>query len=303
MQIIIISSNNKRHQHWQLGRARLLLLTVFLLSLFAASAYSVISWLNPPAPSDKNSYFPTAQLLSQQLVPPIISDNTTENEAIEGFYAQQLGGLQAEAIRLKMLSQRLAEVAGFELTDFDLDLAPGMGGVEQNGEWLTSKEFEQGLLNLNEEFAKQYDTLSALQDYLLTTDNITSAIPLGRPVKDGWVSSFYGYRVDPFHGRKTFHNGIDIAGKTGSPVYAVADGIVSWAGMRGGYGGLVEIDHGNGYVTRYAHNKSIEVKAGDKLSKGDVIALLGSTGRSTGPHVHYEVLKDGKSVNPHNYID
>lgn len=303
MQIIIISSNNKRHQHWQLGRARLLLLTVFLLSLFAASAYSVISWLNPPAPSDKNSYSPTAQLLSQQLVPPIISDNTTENEAIEGFYAQQLGGLQAEAIRLKMLSQRLAEVAGFELTDFDLDLAPGMGGVEQNGEWLTSKEFEQGLLNLNEEFAKQYDTLSALQDYLLTTDNITSAIPLGRPVKDGWVSSFYGYRVDPFHGRKTFHNGIDFAGKTGSPVYAVADGIVSWAGMRGGYGGLVEIDHGNGYVTRYAHNKSIEVKAGDKLSKGDVIALLGSTGRSTGPHVHYEVLKDGKSVNPHNYID
>lgn len=303
MQIIIISSNNKRHQHWQLGRTRLLLLTGFLLSLIAVSSYSVIYWLNPPAPSNPNNYFPTAQLLSQELIPPIISDNTTENEAIEGFYAQQLGGLQAEAIRLKMLSQRLAEVAGFELTDFDLDLTPGVGGIEQNGEWLTSKEFEQGLLNLNEEFAKQYDTLSALQDYLITTDNITSAIPMGRPVKDGWLSSFYGYRVDPFSGRKAFHNGIDFAGKTGSPVYAVADGIVSWAGMRGGYGGLVEIDHGNGYVTRYAHNKSIEVKTGDRLAKGDVIALLGSTGRSTGPHVHYEVLKDGKAVNPYNYID
>jgi len=303
MQIIIISSNNKRHQHWQLGRTRLLLLIGFLLSLSAVSAYSVISWLSPPAPSTPTSYFPTAQLLSQELAPPIISDNTTQNETIEGFYAQQLGGLQAEAIRLKMLSQRLAEVAGFELTDFDLDLAPGMGGIEQNGEWLTSKEFEQGLLNLNEEFAKQYDTLSALQEYLLTTDNITSAIPLGRPIKDGWVSSFYGARVDPFSGRKAFHNGIDFAGKTGSNVYAVSDGIVSWAGTRGDYGELVEIDHGNGYVTRYAHNKAIKVKVGDRLAKGDVIALLGSTGRATGPHVHYEVLKDGKSVNPYNYID
>lgn len=303
MQIIIISSNNKRHQHWQLGRTRLLLLAGFLLSLIAVSSYSVIYWLNPPAPSNPINYFPTAQLLSQELIQPVISDNTTENEAIEGFYAQQLGGLQAEAIRLKMLSQRLAEVAGFELTDFDLDVTPGVGGIEQNAEWLTSKEFELGLLNLNEEFAKQYDTLSALQEYLLTTDNITSAIPMGRPVKDGWLSSFYGYRVDPFNGRKAFHSGIDFAGKTGSPVYAVADGIVSWAGMRGGYGGLVEIDHGNGYVTRYAHNKSIEVKTGDRLVKGDVIALLGSTGRSTGPHVHYEVLKDGKAVNPYNYID
>lgn len=302
MQIIIISSDNKGHRQWHLGRTRITVLIVMLLTLIVGSSYAAIHWLNPPSAFDSTDHFPTAQLLTQDLTLKV-SENTTENEAIEGFYAQQLGGLQAEAIRLKMLSQRLAEVAGFELGDFDLDLSPGRGGIEQKGEWLSHSEFEQSLLNLNEDFAHQYNALSALQDYLLTNDNITAAIPTGRPIKDGWVSSFYGYRVDPFNGKKAFHGGIDFAGKTGSNVYAVADGIVSWAGMRNGYGGLVEIDHGNGYVTRYAHNKSIEVKAGDRLAKGDVIALLGSTGRSTGPHVHYEVLKDGKPVNPYNYID
>ena len=109
--------------------------------------------------------------------------------------------------------------------------------------------------------------------------------------------------MDPFNGKKVFHDGIDFAGKTGSSVHSVADGIVSWAGMKGGYGGLIEIDHGNGYMTRYAHNKTLKVYSGDRVVKGDVLALMGSTGRSTGPHVHFEVLKDGKPVNPYNYID
>ncbi|MAK66956.1 MAG: peptidase M23 [Methylophaga sp.] len=253
--------------------------------------------------TEDSKFFPTAQLLSPQTAPHSISDDTTANEEIQGFYAQQLGGLQAEAIRLKMLSQRLAEIAGFELSDFDLEFSPGIGGIEKSGDWLSNAEFEESLVKLSQDFANQQDTLTALQDYLITNDNITGAIPTGRPVQDGWISSFYGYRVDPFNGKKAFHDGIDFAGKTGSAVISVADGIVSWAGMRGGYGGLVEIDHGNGYVTRYAHNKSLEVNTGDRVSKGDVIALMGSTGRSTGPHVHFEVLRDGKSVNPFNYIE
>lgn len=303
MQIIIIPTDNAghRHRHWHLSRTRLTLLGVLLIAAIAGSTYSVMNWLNPPAPSD-NALFPTTQLLTPAIHQPI-STNTTENEVLEGFYAQQLGGLQAEAIRLKMLSQQLAQVAGFDTSEFDFDIGPGMGGIEHDASLLTSEELEQGIVSLNEEFASQQDTLVALQDYFLTTDSITAAIPTGRPVDDGWISSFYGYRTDPFSGKRVFHDGIDIAGKTGTSVKNVADGIVSWAGMKGGYGGLVEIDHGNGYMTRYAHNKTLKVKAGDRVAKGDVLALMGSTGRSTGPHVHFEILKDGKSVNPHNYID
>ena len=302
MQIIIIPANNAGHKHWHLSRTRLTLLGALLIAAIVGSTYATMNWLNPPAPSD-GMHFPTAQLLTTPAIHQPVSIDTTQNEALEGFYAQQLGGLQAEAIRLKMLSQRLAEVAGFDTSEFDFDIGPGMGGIEHDASLLTSEELEKGIASLNEEFASQQDTLAALQEYLLTSENITAAIPTGRPIKDGWISSFYGYRVDPFNGKKVSHDGIDFAGKTGSSVHSVADGIVSWAGMKGGYGGLIEIDHGNGYMTRYAHNKTLKVKSGDRVAKGDVLALMGSTGRSTGPHVHFEVLKDGKPVNPYNYID
>lgn len=301
MQIIIIPTNNAGHKQWHLSRMRLIMLGAMMIAAIAGSTYAVMNWLNPPAPSDNYS-FPTSQFLTPAIHQPI-STNTTENEALEGFYAQQLGGLQAEAIRLKMLSQRLAEVAGFDISEFDFDIGAGMGGIEHDASLLTSEELEKGIASLNEEFASQQDTLVALQEYFLTTDSITAAIPTGRPVEDGWVSSFYGYRIDPFNGKKVFHDGIDIAGKTGTSVKNAADGIVTWAGIKGGYGGLVEVDHGNGYITRYAHNKTLKVKVGDRVAKGDVLALMGSTGRSTGSHVHFEILKDGKSVNPHNYID
>lgn len=306
MQIIIISADNTGHKHWHLSRAVLMLLTVFILAVTIITTITAMQYLEEkttPTMTEDSKFFPTAQLLTTNTSPYSISEDTTQNEAIQGFYAQQLGGLQAEAIRLKMLSQRLAEIAGFELSEFDLEFAPGMGGVEKSGDWLSPAEFEESLVQLSQDFADQQNTLTALQEYLITNDNIAGAIPAGRPVSDGWISSFYGYRVDPFNGKKAFHDGIDFAGKTGSSVIAVADGIVSWAGMRGGYGGLVEIDHGNGYITRYAHNKSLEVATGDRVNKGDVIALMGSTGRSTGPHVHFEVLRDGKSVNPFNYIE
>lgn len=305
MQIIIISADNIGHKHWHISRMHLVLFIALLLALTIISTVSVKNYMNSTdnPTTEESTYFPTAQLFSAQPSPYQISENTTENETMQGFYAQQLGGLQAEAIRLKMLSQRLAEIAGFELTEFDLEFAPGIGGIETNGEWLSNAEFEEELVRLSQDFAEQKDTLSALQEYLITNDNITGAIPSGRPVEEGWISSFYGYRIDPFNGKKVFHGGLDFAGKPGSAVISVADGIVSWAGMRSGYGGLVEIDHGNGYLTRYAHNKSLEVAVGDRVSKGDVIALLGSTGRSTGPHVHFEVLRDGKLVNPVNYIE
>ena len=127
-------------------------------------------------------------------------------------------------------------------------------------------------------------------------------MPSGRPVEEGWLSSTYGKRSDPFTGKPDFHPGLDFAGRKGSEVVAVADGVVIWSGPRGGYGNMVEIDHGHGYVTRYGHNEKNLVKVGDTVKKGQEIALMGSTGHSTGPHVHFEVLHNGKTVNPARFI-
>jgi murein DD-endopeptidase MepM/ murein hydrolase activator NlpD len=144
--------------------------------------------------------------------------------------------------------------------------------------------------------------LRVLEDLLLASKLQKEVRPSGWPVDSGWISSGYGWRTDPFTGLYAQHMGIDFAAQDGSDVLSVATGIVTDAGERSGYGQLVEINHGNGYVTRYGHNEEILVKVGDKVNKGQRIALMGSTGRSTGPHVHFEVLYNGSVVNPEQYI-
>lgn len=301
MQVIIISSNSKTHKHWHLTRSKLLVLAAVLVSLVSISSYSFANWMhNNAKPAQFN---PTPSLSSSSTFTPSDDVQVSEDDAtVTDFYARQLGGLQAETIRLRMFSERLAEIAGFDSAAFSLDEHPALGGIDQDGMPLSSEALDRGIQSLSDELRTHEEALAALEQYLLTEDTIAASIPTGKPVEDGWVSSFYGYRIDPFNGKKTFHDGLDIAAKSGSDVMAVADGIVTWVGERGGYGGLVEVDHGNGYVTRYAHNKTIKVKKGDRVSKGETLALMGSTGRSTGPHVHFEVLRDGQHVNPYNFI-
>jgi murein DD-endopeptidase MepM/ murein hydrolase activator NlpD len=127
--------------------------------------------------------------------------------------------------------------------------------------------------------------------------------PDGRPVVEGYISSYYGERQDPFNGHEAMHKGVDFAGVMGSQVVAVAAGVVTRAEGQAGYGNLVEINHGNGFVTRYGHNQKVLVGVGDTVVRGQSIALMGSTGRSTGPHVHFEVLRNGRQVNPIAFVD
>jgi murein DD-endopeptidase MepM/ murein hydrolase activator NlpD len=144
--------------------------------------------------------------------------------------------------------------------------------------------------------------LGMLEQQLLGSELIEESRPSGRPVKKGWISSFYGKRTDPFSGKKSYHRGMDFAGKKGAEVYAVAAGVVERSKKVAGFGNVVEIRHPDGYTTLYGHNDENLVKEGDVVSKGQLIALLGNTGRSSGPHVHFEVHKDGKIVDPRRYI-
>lgn len=241
------------------------------------------------------------EMVSIQAVTVEKKEPASESE-LQDYYAQRLGKLQAESIRLKALAGKIAKKAGIDTEIFLLEDHPAQGGFELEGKSISKENFQQELELLQGDFNTQNVNLAMLQDFYLTSESIQSAIPQGSPSKEGWISSYYGKRIDPFNGKKVFHHGLDIAGRQGSDVLAVADGMISWTGKRSGYGQLIEIDHGNGYITRYAHNKELIVKVGDRVKKGQPVALMGSTGRSTGPHVHFEVLRDGKTINPYGFV-
>ena len=294
MQVIIISPKYATHQHWQVSPARLKLMAASALIVILSLSYSAYKLFDVT---------PEITPLLNVVTPVATKADDAEKVQREAYYAKRIGTLQAELIRLKVLTTKLASMSGLDLTTSELHSTPAQGGLAlQEGEAFTAEDFESYFSQLEGSFDSQSLELEQLQDYLITSDNIKSSLPSGRPIKDGWLSSYYGNRIDPFDGKKVFHHGLDFAGKAGSEVIAVADGIVSWHGTRGGYGEMIDINHGNGYQTRYAHNKKLVVKLGDRIKKGQAIALMGSTGRSTGPHVHFEVLKDGKTVNPYDFI-
>jgi murein DD-endopeptidase MepM/ murein hydrolase activator NlpD len=216
----------------------------------------------------------------------------------------RIGQMQAQMLRLNALGGRLVNQSDLDKDEFDFSAIPAVGGPEDiaNLQSVPLTDFLSMLDQLETEMEDREEKLSVLEQLLMNRSLSERVMPSGRPVEEGWLSSRYGKRNDPFTGKQDFHSGLDFAGKKGSEVVAVADGVVSWAGKKSGYGQLIEINHGNGYATRYGHNQSHLVKVGDTVKKGQQIALMGSTGRSTGPHVHFEVLHHGKKVNPSGFI-
>ena len=163
-------------------------------------------------------------------------------------------------------------------------------------------EIVESMQSLDEQLVNREAQLNVLESVMMGQNLKERVYPQGRPVKSGWISSYFGRRTDPFTGKPANHTGIDFAGKHGDPVLAVADGVVTWSADRFGYGVMVEINHGNGYATRYAHNDENLVEVGDEVRKGQAVARMGQTGRATGPNLHFEVLKNGRRVNPVNFI-
>lgn len=227
-----------------------------------------------------------------------------ETEAHVNALAQRLGLLQAHVNRLDALGNRLVQTAGLDEDEFNFSAAPGLGGPPQADaeSALVSTAIETALDRLAGRLADRETQLKVLGQLIISHKVHDAVQPSGLPVDKGWLSSRYGKRTDPFSGKKEFHKGMDFAGRRGSDVIAVASGIVTWAGPRAGYGKLVEIDHGNQLVTRYGHNAKVTVQVGARVKKGQLIAKIGSSGRSTGPHLHFEVLENGKHVNPAKYL-
>lgn len=219
---------------------------------------------------------------------------------------RKLAELQVRVTRLDALGTHLTALAGLEGGEFNFSTEPALGGplvlaraeVEPNLPASLEASFDLFSATLDDR-STQMDVLAGL---VFDAEAQAEAIPAGRPVTSGWLSSSYGYRSDPFTGKQTWHQGIDFAGSAGDQVIAVASGVVSWSGERTGYGTLVEVAHGDGLVTRYGHNSENLVEVGDLVRQGDAIALMGNSGRSTGPHVHFEVFKHGRAVDPSTYV-
>jgi murein DD-endopeptidase MepM/ murein hydrolase activator NlpD len=181
-----------------------------------------------------------------------------------------------------------------------------MGGpedVEGQGGSARIPDITRQIDDLQRKLEQRDGQLLALENVILSRTLTEAVRPEGRPVLEGYISSPFGGRADPFDGHEAVHRGVDIAGQMGSEVLAVATGVVTRAGPASGYGNLVEINHGSGYSTRYGHNQEVLVTVGDTVTRGQLIARMGSTGRSTGPHVHFEVLRNGQQVDPLLFID
>lgn len=221
-----------------------------------------------------------------------------------GTLNKQLADLNARLIRLESLGDSLVNVSALDKSDFDFSMPVAIGGLATSGsEKMSWTQLSDDIVSFSQLLKRREIELKVL-DSVLFGQRLKDKSELGGyPVDGGWTSSAYGQRVDPFKGVKAWHAGVDITSKDErAKVQALANGVVTYSGERSGYGKMVEINHANGYVSRYAHHRELLVSPGSIVKKGDAIGIMGDTGRSTGPHVHLEVQKNGKNINPARFL-
>lgn len=219
--------------------------------------------------------------------------------------AVRLGQMQAQLMRLDALGERLSALAGIKPQEFRMNALPGLGGALPTSipaQDLSMDELSGQLDALSKHMENRYDYMGILENRLFDARVKKKLMPTVKPVDVAWNASSFGWRIDPFTGQKAMHEGIDFLVDTGTPVHAAAAGLVVVARFHPQYGYMIDIDHGNDFTTRYAHNSKLRVKAGDLVQRGAIIAMSGSTGRSTGPHVHFEVRLKGVAQNPNRFL-
>jgi len=274
---------------------------VIMPALLSTVAYQIVGLLSQGTTAAQIERIEQQQaLLAAQRVE--IDKAKRHTEAHMNALAQRMGHLQAQVMRLDALGGRLTRMAGIDPKEFNFSRQPGLGGPAEPVESASQSDLF-GLLNtLDTQVARQSEQLNALQTVLINNNTQSALTPSGWPVKGGWVSSNFGLRADPFTGRTSMHRGVDIASPLRSSIAAMGDGVVTYAGEKSGYGMMVEINHGQGYSTRYAHAGEVLVSLGDRVSKGQPVARVGLTGRSTGPHLHFEVLRHRQHIDPTEFL-
>ncbi len=300
MNIILVSGANARAKtitldwrHWASGGVALFVVFVMFTLLFN---FLTLKW----AAAVQHPWLQAIVLADQR------EEAQRNLEKVQGHLnamALRLGELQAQVLRLDGLGERLAKSVGLkpqELPSLTPGATPGQGGPVSSlpSRSFTENEFASMLRSLTDQVEVRNDQYSVLEALLVQDSANRKFLPTHQPIPDGWYSSNFGYRIDPFTGMHTFHEGIDFPADVGTTVTAAASGKVIFADVHPGYGKVVDIDHGNGLVTRYAHASQLLVKEGDLVLRGQAIAKVGTTGRSTGPHLHYEVRLNGTPQNP-----
>jgi len=304
LNIILVAGANARARtitldwrHWSIGGAALLV--VFLVFTFAFN-FVTLKW----AAAAQHPWLQRIVLADQR------EEAARTHERVQvhlNTMAMRLGELQAQMLKLDGLGERLAKTAGLkpqELPSLQPGVVPGRGGAISSAPSrdLSVQEFADLVGSLARQMDARSDQLSVLEALLVHDSANRKFLPTLYPILDGWYSSNFGYRIDPFNGQQSMHEGIDFPAEAGTPIVAAASGKVIYAEWHAQYGKMLEIDHGNGLVSRYAHASSLLVKENDLVVRGQRVANVGSTGRSTGPHLHFEVRLNGVPQNPARFL-
>ena len=299
MNIILVSDSLAKSRSVALSQTQVILIGLGILVsgfMLAMATYMVTMKF---AVDLRNPYLRT-------LLASLYEDEAKRNEAQMkdnlNALAVKVGELQARILRLDAFGERLAKAAGLKREEFRFDEKPGQGGPALASRDLTVTEFNQMLAEISRVLDDRSDKLGVLDSFLMDDRLAAQTIPTTMPVEAGYYSSNYGYRIDPITGKSSFHTGVDIIASPGTPVMAAAGGVVTTVAYVQEYGNIVDVDHDNGLTSRYAHLSKSLVKVGDVVMKGQVIAKVGATGRTTGPHLHFEVREKGIPLNPNKFL-
>ena len=301
MHIILVSSRLAKSRSWTLTHRHLLAASV-CMALLVFGLTLALFWVTVRHAAEFKLPLLDSLVLSAQEA----QRRKTEEFLRENLNAMavKLGQMQAQLMRLDALGERLSALAGLKPGEFRFTEPPGRGGAMSSipPQDLSMPEFNRQLDQLSRQMENRTDSLGILESQLFDAKVKKKLMPTIPPVDASWSASSFGWRIDPFNGMLAMHEGVDFVVDTGTPIFAAAGGVVSYSGPHPQYGFLLEIDHGNDFTTRYAHCSRLLVKEGEVVQRGSKIAESGSTGRATGPHVHFEVRYRGVAQNPARFL-
>lgn len=303
MNIIILTDRHGSARALTLSTPWVILAALIILAMPAAAA--VLTWQALDSRTPLSAQVADYDQLWQDTLEEYQADTSSEeSQAQLERMTQQLGRLQTRLTRLDALGERLTELVDMSDGEFDFNTDPGMGGPELRKDSMRYEgpDVQSVIDQLAERIDNRTQQLRLLEELVLNRETDANALLDFMPVNEGYISSGFGRRTDPISGHMSHHSGLDFAAPRGTPIHAVGAGVVTFSGRNGAYGNMVEVTHGSGLKSRYAHAHKLEVVKGDLVKKGEVIALVGSTGRSTGPHLHLEIYSNGRAVNPARHI-